>query len=1295
VFDARVGITGLKFLKLWRRLKALIVVGAALASALLFEILGRVLEKDEHALKERAFWASLVEDTYRNPWRSILILLASSISALILHLMFHWPFSKHPDKKFEQKRHADNEYGLMLCEYGEEFLNALKRLSRRNSGRLILTVDNASLLPLQERRVLEDLFEPPSGNIPFVSFARTHRLLFVTLDYEPAEWTLSSTGQVHTDNIPPFDDLQLREIYQNRYPDRSSLQFETVQHLAHLNVGLMFDAPPIAKEVIREFKEARRKRDDPGEFGYGQFMSYWSARDLEWISKTDILRSLEGIRPHLAAFGLSSPRAVRKMISFLERSRLVRSAEEGRLYFDAPAVQALRKHISEKQPDLLAQSHYFLAVTQPPPILDHSDVRRIVGRADQAKGDLDLKQSAWHAVQFVPGLLSDTKLNEKERACVREQIATLLLRAADLNYREGNIKESLSKLEKSLEWIRCLESSVQTRLLRETIEGLWRNYCISGDPPTRASIDRVSSEWPAVCDEPESLVHVRYSELMCGQRALSAFPASVAALLDQRQNTRIRTQLTAELSNLYALTECLLEIRNRYGFVVPALQDDTVTIPEPIDSTNLWFESALHQLRVAAAIHRSDDIALQNAIVRWRDRLLQIQASPTHLGTQAQKLYASARLWHLVCDVWRIRGRLIDDMRPAEQEAARTELAELCATLCPIPPGSEVDIHEYARKQAEVHYQTTLRIAAILHWRVLWLEIDFHFGILLLQHTPVEKQVEDPPWWNTWELLFNACLANEGELKWIWHTPAVHRVRWDFFKKQDLDTSLDDVYRTFQLVKDANYPSSVVLQWHSEAQTNLNNYGSTPEHRRRSAELFKAWAFELASLDEALPRRSFQRCLRFEKAHALTFASQAMRLAGDLDGASSLVDHAEQVLSQAVDDPTAADEDPRAVRDLRTEVRMERAWIIGQTDERKAESQQLIFEIWRDVERGDRHNANLLGSILGIEEQKKLLDDPWPPEGQEIYVDPNNPKVSLPQEWVAEPSHIDVSCRFEFRFWQLLSLVTENANPSSMELLLLAGLTNWGDQERFGETCLNFAAINLDRGYLRHSKPLVVEVLEAVAVYFEKMRPDGKNAIRALQLLVGYEPEKHENRLRYVQELRKHMVLLERELKARSTDQADWMALARRMDYLFNILVDSDQKIGRLADELNRRRLAPEQFLQQQRERLKALDLAQQHFQRKHFDMALRDLSPYLPPPGIRFILLDDLECLDLWLRSAVIAELRPREFDMRAAQLRDLACQYIRQFSFTVVQPDAQRLAMELLNVIAPQVGSAQAAAD
>jgi hypothetical protein len=184
VFDAYVEIPGLKLLKLWRRLRVLIVVGGALATALIFEILGGVLEKNEHTLTEKAFWVSLVEAIHQNPLRSVPVLLASAVSALILHLMFHWPFGKRHEKKVEQRRRADDEYALALCEYGEEFVRALKKLSRRSSGGLILTVDNASLLPSKERRVLEDLFEPPPDNAPFMSFARSHRVLFVTLDYE-------------------------------------------------------------------------------------------------------------------------------------------------------------------------------------------------------------------------------------------------------------------------------------------------------------------------------------------------------------------------------------------------------------------------------------------------------------------------------------------------------------------------------------------------------------------------------------------------------------------------------------------------------------------------------------------------------------------------------------------------------------------------------------------------------------------------------------------------------------------------------------------------------------------------------------------------------------------------------------------------------------------------------------------------------------------------------------------------------------------------------------------------------
>ncbi len=374
---------------------------------------------------------------------------------------------------------------------------------------------------------------------------------------------------------------------------------------------------------------------------------------------------------------------------------------------------------------------------------------------------------------------------------------------------------------------------------------------------------------------------------------------------------------------------------------------------------------------------------------------------------------------------------------------------------------------------------------------------------------------------------------------------------------------------------------------------------------------------------------------------------------------------------------------------------MDRDLIIGDTEERKLESQQMIREIWRDVERGDRHNANLLGNIVGIEHQQKLLGDPWPSDGQEIYADPDNPRLSLPQEWFAAPSPLGIACRFEFRFRQLLSLVTEDAKPSATELFLIAGLTNWEGHEKFAETILSLAAINLHGGYLRESKAILVEVLAVVALYFEKMNLQGKNALWALRLLIEYAPEKHEYRFRYVQELRKHTALMERELKARSAEQPNWIELARRMDYFFDVLVDSDQKANRLADELMRRRLSPEQFFKQQTEREKALGLGRQRFQNKQFEVGMRDLGPHLPPPAIRFVLLDDLECLDLWLRLAVNADQRPREFDVRATQLRDLACQYIRQFSFTVVEPEAQHLALELLNVIAPQQRSPQVAAD
>jgi len=165
--------------------------------------------------------------------------------------------------------------------------------------------------------------------------------------------------------------------------------------------------------------------------------------------------------------------------------------------------------------------------------------------------------------------------------------------------------------------------------------------------------------------------------------------------------------------------------------------------------------------------------------------------------------------------------------------------------------------------------------------------------------------------------------------------------------------------------------------------------------------------------------------------------------------------------------------------------------------------------------------------------------------------------------------------------------------------------------------------------------------------------------------------------------MRKHTNLLQRELKSRSIDQINWLELVERMDYLFRVLVNADQAAGQLADELRRRGQSVDAFVEEKRRREKALTMGKQRLKTQDFQLGVQELMPHLPPAGIRFVLLSDLQCLDLWLRLAAHLDPKPAEFALRNNQLRELASRYIGQFAVTVGLPDAQHLALELLDAI------------
>ncbi len=1296
VFAAYIAGPRPKLAEVWRRFRWSVLFVFATLAAIAFAVLDYLIRENEHGPIDMEFWQQLIRQLSQAPLKAIEILIVAVIFTLlcewIAHVIWHGFPQARPKRNSHKRDDSELEYAIAFSEYGDDFVKGLKTLCHHSSRGVILTVDNASLLPENDRRVLEDLLEPPSEDSPIARFARSQRLFIVTLDYEREEWSISTSPQ-HFDcyEVPAFDELQLRAIYQDCYPERSQEQFELVREAAHANVGLLFDQPPAAKEVIRQFRE-KRKSDSPDEFGFGHLMACWAARDLTSVDKIECKLSLEGIFSHLADFGLSAPLGIKRLTAFFTKSQMVRVQRE-KLYFDPVAVRALRNFLNEKHADLMAQTHYLWAATLSGGAFREGENPGLVLPL-AGENQLFLKQAAWHASRIgvlltqasASAILTDMKLTDRERAKRQRRMAELLLEVASIYQREGNTRESDDLLDDSLDWIRGLERSLELRMVARVIAGLWRNFWVSGDAATCKKLEDIASESPAVKGEPEWSINRRYLELMCSKPIPTSLPPLISRKLSDVQhnarNRRDASAFPAELRNVHSLTECLLTMRERQGFVVPGLEDKTIATPEPCESQDFWFECSLWQMRTAAAIHRSDDKVLEAAIAKWRDRMLSPKLSPAQLGAEAQIIYGLARLWHLICQTWRIRSTAIDKMQESERDSARASLEEFCTRISPVHPGPGVPMQEFAFRQAQMGYQRALRLGALLHWHAFLTEVDFHFGVLLLQHTPEEYRIDNPPWWNAWEDLFNACLQNERDLAWMWHTPAIHRLRFHFFEKQDLPTASNDVYRTFQAVRDANYPTALVLEWHSTAQAYLTNYGHAPEDQRRCAELHKLWAHELAGLDEAIPSRTFKNCLDFEKVKALTFASQALRRAKDLVEAAKLLDEADLLLLHSQGDPAALEEGAKEARELKTALRMERAWVIGSAEEGRAESRQMIQAIWRDVEDGDRHNANILGSLLRVESELKRLDDPWPPEGQPAHLDSDNPRLSLPESWFAPPVSVKIANVFEFRFRQLIRTISTRAAPSLRELYIAAAY-RWRQEERFGETLLAFAEANARENFLHNWRNLMVEALSAVAFYFENIEPQDETELSALHLLIRYGPEAHEVRVHYIQVLRKHTYLVQRELKSRALQPTDWFELARRMDYLFRVLLDRDRQATQLASEVRSRAPSVEVFMEQTKIRNAALEAARRHLLAGEFALGARELSQYLPPEKIYFVLLDDLECLDLWLRLGAHMDPRPSDFGKHAGNLRDLACRYIGQFSLTVREPEAQHLALELLDSI------------
>ena len=1176
-----------------------------------------------------------------------------------------------------------------------------------NCRGVILVIDDAHHLPQYEKRLLIELCDQEQKS-RLREFNKRNRILIATLESQHILWEGRPVSIEHILEIPSFSTVELRDIARDQLledgDEKVKGDLDALVERAQENVNALFGHRErrLIDELGQKFQSLESK-GYAGRFGVAEMMAYMAVLQQRFISKGELAALLEsaGSNTRLADFGLRLLKdSVALIDDFVATSSLVQQEHKQSCYFDVLRCQSLRRWLagdSEDHKQLLAQAHFFWC---------RYFSRELVGEQVRLGPDnLDslsptqqqhLNAGVWHAAQIgilldkAPDVLAHAKvLTELQRRELAYDVCAAMLTAAAIYRSEGDMIEANDLIEDALDWLRGFDDPRQEQWLECAADQLWQNYWLTGNSRTRERLKDLAHEFTGLTDKPSWRVHQRFEELLQGSETLS--PQADEAFLSD-----------PNLRNLHRLTETLWQIRQTHGLLEPALSDMNVSIREPVVAPgNTIVESHMRQLQVGAWNLRDNADELSKALANWRQRLQETAPSAGYLGSEAVHSYNEARYWHLLAEVWCFANARIEGS-PEEEEDAQEELLARLRNACLNPPSENRPLAEYIWLEAQSAYERALQIAALLGWRSFVMETSFHLGVLLQQHTPEDQQIESPPWWERWDNLFKYSIELERDLNWIVHTPAMHRIRWEFFEVKDHEHSIEDAYNAFRSAKRAYYPSELVLDWHRQVSTRLTNFSDSDVDRRRDAELHEIWAHELASLPAATKHWDFDR-LEIEQADSLHFAAQARRFLRQYDYAERLLDEADALMGPL---PAGENGEQQKIRDLRIGLKAQRAWLLS-AQGRDEEYHHAILDIWRQLKPEDESCAIVLGSLLIVE--TKHLDEPWPVMPQApIHLDPENGYLSLPLKWFEGPSSIGVEIRFEFRFYQLLNLVSfvtrwePNASPSELQLMSVlnrpeslfsvqvlqgAASQRWFGVNNFGDTALRFARVGLEHlpQTNAETKSFMINLLEAVQFYFAEVVQVDRDELETLQLLMRYEPDLQSYRLRYINVLTESRYLLKHELLSRAAaEESNWFAIASQVDDYLGVLVDAVLLSNWIKTGVQQSGISLEELLKSRNRRREILQRAKALFGTGERTACKQLLQPVLSPEPSPWIFLEDLQVLDLWLTCAQssIGAIQ-NEINRRAAQLRKATLQFIRQFELVIKEREAQGLATEILKAI------------
>jgi len=813
----------------------------------------------------------------------------------------------------------------------------------------------------------------------------------------------------------------------------------------------------------------------------------------------------------------------------------------------------------------------------------------------ESSGDAQLLKAAAWHIREAAQLIPDRQQLVPEVG-VRYQIGATLLRAASVLRLEGDLQNANASLAGAVRW--------SDNVAAVAIAQMWEHYWLSGDVDLRRQIESLTKE--ANVDTPSLRLNKAHEQLMIAP----GVPPEVVLSGDEAPEIRVRK----------SYHDLIAAARTSRGFV---FDFSDAPVPPSFDPT-------------PSAAATSFRYAICRSLI-------------------ARKEHATA---HAALDAWRAAG----GSRPAGGHIGEEALhwfdrgARLHCSAALAKSESETYASDY--EDATRSYERALLLMTLLQWRVAALALNFFLGVIGQERTPPDGR-SDSEEWSRWEPHFANCLWIERDLKWLFYTPEVHRLRWIFFEDVARDFSLEDGYNTFCAARDAGFPTGVLLGIHQQVASMLTNYGDKEADRLRDAELHKAWANDLAAKPEAHSAWTFD-SLEAEQANALNFASQAVRLAGKIEEAAALLAEADAHFARVA-------QTEKRYQYLASTLKIGRI-LLHIAENKTAARDAAILDLWQTVEPDEYRFADALVTRVGLEAEQGLLSEPWPvPPNDDPGRDPDNDKLSLPPEWMGDGSH-PITNRFDFRFWQL-RMALESTSP--------------GAWEGIATSILKLGSIGIEDEKIGATYAPLMQTLLIARGYYARVEKVEGSELEALRLLVAGDRSSPQLRSEYLDAFERYQELLTRELQMIAGSPGNWFALADRIHHFFYILVEPTTLADRKAAAFARDGLSAKQFEEIVDARRGALSSAKAALEGNDTDSCIAIIGPVLPDGRQSWVLWEDLRLLDLWLRAANHAGVEASAIDQRSLQLRDMTMRYIRQLSEVINDEQVDTLTLRLQKVL------------